>query len=191
MEQLSLAAVEEKNRSRAISSSFGEISSGISVQAQRTAFTLDLVSNLHEAMGNLAKEIEETVTLLREVTDETSFIALNAQIEAARVGAVGRGFMVVAASIRDLSNTSKDHLKRIQEQLQNIQTGLSSSVDQIYQNLESLSASAEEVAAISQESSVDILEQVDILQEMTNVIQNLTSMANDMASETDRFKLSK
>lgn len=62
--------------------------------------SLDTVKQLVE---NLSKELKVATNSIKEINDQTQVLALNASIEAAKVGNEGRGFSVISGFMSDLS----------------------------------------------------------------------------------------
>jgi methyl-accepting chemotaxis protein len=71
----------------------------LSKQAMRMVYLLDDVVQDVE-------EVEKFIGEISEINQQTNFLALNARIEAARAGAAGTTFHVVAGEVRQLSSTT-------------------------------------------------------------------------------------
>ena len=75
--------------------------------------TLQMLSDIRAHLGesmvesNKAEKIHEFTEEILAITEETDLLSLNASIEAARAGASGRGFGVVADAIRRLATNSR------------------------------------------------------------------------------------
>lgn len=74
-----------------------------------------------EQLETSAREAFSSLKLITEITQTTKILAINASIEAARAGAAGRPFEVVASEMRRLANQTEDtsqHMSRILHNMQ-------------------------------------------------------------------------
>lgn len=114
-----------------ISSTLEELSASINSIAQNAVETAKEVEKLVEKVEIGTKSMDENIkaseqlvsitstiknftTMIHDITDQTSLLALNASIEAAHAGELGKGFTIVAKEIKKLSERSLDAAKEIE-----------------------------------------------------------------------------
>ena len=71
-------------------------------------------------MSDSIRDITTALDMIRNVADETTLLALNASIEAARVGEAGRGFAVVAQQINKLAEQSNSSIGKIEKVIEGV-----------------------------------------------------------------------
>ena len=84
-----------------------------------------------DVLGNSASDIGKVVTTIEGIASETKLLALNASIEAARVGEAGKGFAVVAVKVKGLSEQSEDKVDEIRQQVKGMQSVSTTAADDI------------------------------------------------------------
>ena len=105
----------------------------ISAQAQQiAALTRELSQAAHESQGRV-RESDQVLGFIRNISGQTNLLGLNAAIEAARVGEMGRGFGVVAEEIRKLATSSGESVKKIETIIRDIKTDSSHTSEQLEQ----------------------------------------------------------
>jgi methyl-accepting chemotaxis protein len=130
---------------------------------------LDGVQSRTQAIDGFLLDVEK-------LADQTSLLALNADIEAARVGEHGRGFSVVASEVRRLSKRSHEFSDRIRVHLKEVRTGLSKT----YGNMRMLSAADMEHALQIKE---DVVSLTRSLEDKNREVAETVSCINEISKE--------
>jgi len=72
------------------------------------------------ALEERTSRIEEIVSLIGDVADQTELLSLNAAIEAARAGEAGKGFTLVSQQVRKLADRSAKAAEEIAELIESV-----------------------------------------------------------------------
>ncbi|OCT16571.1 chemotaxis protein [Paenibacillus pectinilyticus] len=95
----------------------GSSSQTVADTAIQTAESQDLSNTRIDELNDEIKDIAKMGSVMKEISDQTHLLGLNAAIEAARSGEHGRGFEVVANEVRKLATNSREALDQIQSKL--------------------------------------------------------------------------
>ncbi|MBO9473619.1 hypothetical protein J7413_08720 [Shimia sp. R10_1] len=132
---------EGANRSAAKAA---EVGHSVNEVTQEVDGFLDLTSDTTQQIAHVAAPVKKIETSLAEVSnaseairglaDRIRLLALNSGIEAARAGAQGSGFAIIAGEVRELADMAEADITRIlarMEELQEAQIDLSTTVGKV------------------------------------------------------------
>jgi len=123
-------------------------------------------------LENKILEVSEIGSVMRELSDRTHLLGLNAAIEAARAGEYGRGFEVVAGEVRKLAASSKESLDEVHRKLDQIRQSIRTAVEISEQSAEY----AGRQAAVAEELNAYV-------QMIERVVAELESLRESVAAD--------
>ncbi|PSU31283.1 methyl-accepting chemotaxis protein [Photobacterium lutimaris] len=133
----------------------------------------DAASVIHELESN-AQNINQILSTIQGIAEQTNLLALNAAIEAARAGEQGRGFAVVADEVRVLSQRTHDSTEEIRSMIEALQKNTRQAVD----SMQASTNLADESVGFAEAAS-------DSLSQITQAISEISDMATQIASAAE------
>ncbi|HET9656201.1 MAG TPA: methyl-accepting chemotaxis protein [Kineosporiaceae bacterium] len=138
---------------------------------RRTLEELRLLKGLNDDMKTMTAEVTK-------IASQTHLLALNASIEAERVGEAGRAFSVVAAEVRQLADLSGHTGERIGQK-----------AEEVRKALESTFAAAEAQTAREENMVADANHQVQsVLEDLMTTVEAVHRASEDLGRTTGEIK---
>ena len=102
-----------------------ELADQASAAAREASANVDRLRESSAAIGNV-------VNLIAHIAKQTTLLALNSTIEAARAGSAGRGFAVVASEVKALAVQTQHATEEITRKIEALQKDAAGSVDAVH-----------------------------------------------------------
>lgn len=144
VDQLGATCEQSAAMSREHAEAAGTVAEQIQATAARLHQLLETTSALSRSRGEIARFADEIDT----ISSTTRLLSLNAAVEAARAGAAGRGFSVIANSVRKLSEDTQQAALQIRRASDDITRQLGATTEALQQTSALMDDGARRIAAL-------------------------------------------
>lgn len=194
----SVSLVSDKAEKNADS---GQLSTGyINQAAEGVRKSNDFMKSLLDAMNDInssSEKISKIIKIIDDISFQTNILALNAAVEAARAGAAGKGFSVVADEVRMLATKSAEAAKQTTELITETIVLIKQGTKLAHSTASALSSVQEkavlvehtntEITTASSDQAAAIYEIKQRLNAISSVVQNNTATAEESASISEEL----
>jgi methyl-accepting chemotaxis protein len=160
--------------SRSLSGALASIAQRSDSTRARAADAASEGARTREAVDQLvlgAKRTSEAIALIRAVSNQTNLLAVNAMVEAARSGAAGAGFAVVAREVQDLAKKSAKATEQIAAEIELSRQAARGAEESVLAVERSISGVVEDADAVSHEVAERLATVAAITQSATDVAE--------------------
>ncbi|MCA9677704.1 MAG: HAMP domain-containing protein, partial [Myxococcales bacterium] len=132
-------------------------------------------------LGESSKRIGNIVEVIRQISEQTSMLALNASIEAAHAGEQGRGFAVVADEVSSLARRVGQSAKDIEALIQTIKEQTQEAVA----SMETGTREVENGTQLVTSTLTGLTQLIGVVKDTAHAVQEQAVVSDDIARNMD------
>lgn len=140
--------------------------------------TNEVFDGIQQQMGEIVKVVEQ----LKSIASSTNMLSLNASIEAARAGAAGAGFAVVAEKVQQLAVDSNKCSNLVEQIVVNMETQVEKTRKQMAESTENVDSSLASIDALNKGFN-------ELLTNFTTLYENIAEHDTSVSNLSESFDL--
>lgn len=143
----------------------------------------DAADKMHE-LDESSKRVGNIVEVIRQISEQTSLLALNAAIQAAQAGEHGRGFAVVADEVSSLARRAGQSAKDIEGLIQTIKEQTAAAVVSMEKGTAEVDSGTQLVSA----TLADLGHLINVVRDTAQAVQEQAVVSDDIARNMDAVR---
>ena len=145
--------------------------------------TMNETDRLMNKVQDSSKQISEIVELLSDITEETSILALNATVQAAKAGDAGKGFKIVADSIQELADSASDATRRVGALIAAVQTDIQAVSDSVGKT----KLEVKNGVSLSESAGISLQKITEVSNRLSGIVREISQEAVVYAKNSDEI----
>lgn len=160
------------------------VAGNLAERAETSSHIIRESKSIIQKIAQYSQFITQILNTIDDITDRTKLLSINAAIEAAKAGIVGKGFSVIAQEIRHLALQSGDNLETSYGNIHEVQDTLRKSTNMADQ----VAGSLQDIIGTSRESAEMISRITDYIREQKLASASIQQGVAQFITETETIK---
>lgn len=201
-QEVSIGANAQASAAEEVASTMEQMASGIRANAENASHTMQIAEkNIRTSIASaeaahqtleFMRKIEQKVSVVESIAQQTNILALNAAVEAARAGQAGRGFAIVAGEVRKLAELSQQAAADItsmvsqsaaaSEESGKVMNALLPEIQQTGTLVKEIALSSQEQNTGAEQINMAMCQMNSVTQQNAAASEQLSSMAQELSA---------